>query len=205
MFLKLDPIFSAIQGAKISRGHWYQEVIKEYLQPEYDEIHSEKPIPTIHDNPEIQKSLFKKGFHKVDLVAVDHKKKIVDLINSRSTGIDHSKPPSLNAELYIAAIKGAEKMYPNYTVKYMIYRTSDEKIKELTDKGIRQFNTSKILGKDIQKIVSKRYKEKIKENLERQIKNYKVDIKTAIKLRKTINYLVGDLMWKKDILKNFRE
>jgi len=164
------------QGMKICEGYITQKIIFEIIKNsgKYDEVYQEFKIPL---NPD---DLEKRKHHRVDILCINKKDKVVDAYNSKGASFNntHSQENDL-AEFnkYKDAIKSK---YPGYEVNYSILKDNYDKsvskykmkCEYLSKNGIKHYNTQEFLKSKYnyskfeetrRKLVSIKLQERIKE------------------------------------------
>jgi len=188
----LDIVGNIIQGAKIKRGYLFQEIVSEFAKEKYDEVLKEEKIKTISNIPEV---LNPNGYHKVDVIGLNHKEKICELIDVKSAGMNHNETPGAVQAMMDGAKNGAKERWSEYKINYFLVKPGGDSGKGFSDLNIETKDISSFIGKNINIIIKKRYKkivlEKTKEacdkfNLKREevnllfeMVNTFIDIKIA--------------------------
>lgn len=149
VYKKLSDYVWVFQGMKICEGYITQSIIYQIIKDSkfYDEVYEEFKIPLNPNDPKKRKS------HKVDILCINNKDKVIDAYNSKGASFNNTQSQENDlAEFnkYKAAIK---LKYPEYIVNYSIlkdkYDNSEAKYKMkceyLSSNGIKHYNTQDFL------------------------------------------------------------
>ena len=186
-----DVFGNITHGSKIMRGTLYQRVIEKSAKKKYEEVLTEQKIETITSNPEIKKIMNSTCTHQVDIIGLNHTEKICDMFDSKSPATNHNETPGSVKAMMEATKRGAEKRWPGYKVNYSFIRPGGNSEKIFKKLGIKSFDTSEYIGRDISEAVEEEYKALIAEKTEDAVEKFGLSKSERIWVKKLVKRMIS--------------
>lgn len=149
VYEKLDDYVWVFQGMKICEGFITQDIIFQSIKNSgfYDEVYQEFKIPLKPDDTKKRKS------HKVDVLCINHKDKVIDAYNSKGASFNNTISQENELSEYNKYKDAIKSKYPEYKVNYSILKDNYDntelkykmKCEYLSSNGIKHYNTQEFL------------------------------------------------------------
>tara|TARA_Y100001970_G_scaffold166277_1_gene203343 strand:+ start:3106 stop:3804 length:699 start_codon:yes stop_codon:yes gene_type:complete len=149
VYEKLTDYVWVFQGMKICEGFITQDIIYNIIKNsnKYDQVYQEFKIPL---NPDDSK---KRKHHKVDILCINNKDKVVDAYNSKGASFNNTQSQENDLAEFNKYKEAIKNKYPGHEVNYSIlkdnYDKNDPKYKlkceYLSNNGINHYNTQGFL------------------------------------------------------------
>jgi len=149
VYKKLSDYVWVFQGMKICEGFITQAIIYEIIKNsnKYDQVYQEFIIPLNPDDPKKRKN------HRVDILCINNKDKVVDAYNSKGASFNNTQSQENDLAEFNKYKEAIKNKYPKHEVNYIILKDNYDKNEKkyklkceyLSNNGINHYNTQDFL------------------------------------------------------------